>query len=639
MPPSITFWNRLEPRPRADTIAHSLAAPVRDPLWLLARQWHLGEFAASDCGSPVYVDLQARAGALAGWMVKNDPAVQWPGLVPPLEAAVECEPFRPDLATLVELGQWLEALIGQGAGIHMIDALRSTYPLPLILDKTVDRVFSYIGALTGMDGGALPASLLTAFQSQGIQMSAPTVWVVTAGAQWLVTDTAAGLSYAVVNDTSGTAIFLCRDAEALRFLRVCAGRACDGAAILAVARSGGSILPSRPEWSAQQVQALADAGKVLDQAVSAVYGAIGVDDPPAWSPDRLSFDVSVAALSAAEVGILKATPGPNGEFDWTSFDVSSEGTKMTGVTAGTVTSLNQAIVPGHVRFRGMPNARWWEFETAQTDFGAVQPEKRDLVKLIFMDFMLTHGDDWYLVPLEAPLGTVVLIGGLFVHDVFEVVTQIDRSDATTARATGISPGQQWTMFSPALASQPPQVGAYLVVPPSAWPTVMTGPVIEEVRLLRDAVADLVWGVESVTENGVGRPWPGRERDQGGRPAQTETRPPAAGTPPLRYELHTPLPVNWIPFLPVPQAGGNGYVLERAVLPGDAPNATMPTGRLLKKTFRIREQEVSTQGTVVSRVVCRSRWIDGSTRLWISRRRSFGLGQGSSGLRFDVPARG
>ena len=154
--------------------------------------------------------------------------------------------------------------------------------------------------------------------------------------------------------------------------------------------------------------------------------------------------------------------------------------------------------------------------------------------------------------------------------------------------------------------------------------------------MRDAVADLVWGVETVAENGVGRPWPGRERDRAGIPAQTKKPESAVGAPAVRYKLHTPLPGSWIPFVPVPQAGAKGLLLERAVLPGDVAGTVAPIGRILQ-TSRLHEQEVSTQGTIVSRTACRSRWIDGSTRLWIARRRRAGLGQETSGLRFDIAA--
>ena len=38
-------------------IGEALSARTKDPLWFLARQWQLGEFAAEDAGSPVAVHV------------------------------------------------------------------------------------------------------------------------------------------------------------------------------------------------------------------------------------------------------------------------------------------------------------------------------------------------------------------------------------------------------------------------------------------------------------------------------------------------------------------------------------------------------------------------------------------------------
>jgi len=51
--PSVTIWNRLEPRCRTQDLATGLEARVHDPLWLLARQWQVSEFVACDGGSPI----------------------------------------------------------------------------------------------------------------------------------------------------------------------------------------------------------------------------------------------------------------------------------------------------------------------------------------------------------------------------------------------------------------------------------------------------------------------------------------------------------------------------------------------------------------------------------------------------------
>ena len=68
---------------------------------------------------------------------------------------------------------------------------------------------------------------------------------------------------------------------------------------------------------------------------------------------------------------------------------------------------------------------------------------------------------------------------------------------------------------------------------------------------------------------------------------------------------------------------------------------LPMGRILSPSiltqpaYRIFEEEVPREGVRISRTIMRARWIDGSTHLWIARRKSIGTGEGSSGLRFDL----
>ena len=63
--PTITYWNRLESRPRADNFERALRAEVRDPLWMLCKQWQMGEFQGDDAGSPVKVKVHTQLGRLA----------------------------------------------------------------------------------------------------------------------------------------------------------------------------------------------------------------------------------------------------------------------------------------------------------------------------------------------------------------------------------------------------------------------------------------------------------------------------------------------------------------------------------------------------------------------------------------------
>lgn len=56
--PTITRWNRLEARPRTPSFERALQAEIRDPLWMLTKQWQMGEFRGSDAGSPTFAKLQ-----------------------------------------------------------------------------------------------------------------------------------------------------------------------------------------------------------------------------------------------------------------------------------------------------------------------------------------------------------------------------------------------------------------------------------------------------------------------------------------------------------------------------------------------------------------------------------------------------
>jgi len=128
-----------------------------------------------------------------------------------------------------------------------------------------------------------------------------------------------------------------------------------------------------------------------------------------------------------------------------------------------------------------------------------------------------------------------------------------------------------------------------------------------------------------------------------------TPPSPQTTAPLRYILQTTVPVNWIPFVPVQiDAARRSVALERATMErfvDGRVTAVPPVGRVLRPTnladanvYRLREEELAGSGTQVLRADRRSRWTDGSTHLWTSRRRRAGVGEAASGLRYDIAER-
>jgi hypothetical protein len=526
---SVTYWSQLQPSPRGQSIAEGLAARIRDPAWLLCRQWQVGEFQGVDGGSPAYARIGSHTARLASAQLGSSKAALAEG--DQLEPIVEAEPLGTDLATRVELGQTFETL----APAALRKKFRDAYPI----------------APAGQDADPVTA----------------------------------------------------------RFLAVCAGKATDGVALYTAAKTAQKAnkpLPPKPALPAASRAAAAKAVAAFVDWVETTWGSLGDGEPSAWDATRLDYGASVTAAKLN----LDTAPDPEGALDWYAFDLVSG-------TPPTTSPTQASVMPGHVRFRGMPNARWWDFESAKTDFGAILPDPRDLAKLLFADFLLLHGDDWFLAPLDVPAGSLCWIDSLTVTDVFGVTISIPRADA--------APGTRWTLFS----TRDRESGGpapFLVVPSSAASSMLIGGPLEEVHLLRDETADMAWAIEHVVEGPTGAPQL--------EPPPPPSPPPVGAPASLVYQLQSPIRASWFPLMPVPTPGGSVALVAGTVEGG--PNA--PSGRMVKRLsasgFQLPEEEVSRAGVRLERIACRTRSSDGRARLWIARRRHIGAGEASSGLRYD-----
>ena len=173
--PSITTWTRLEPLPRDASLARSLQAQVRDPLWILARQWQVGEFLGADAGSPVQATFAGEQQTVTTYRPGTDPAATVAlDQTLPLEVHVEREQVELKLRGSVQLGQYFESLVRQqaiAAPDTVIAAFRQSFP---IAPEPPDPTYAPVDALrfralmTGRvtDGEALYASAVAAAAGQ-----------------------------------------------------------------------------------------------------------------------------------------------------------------------------------------------------------------------------------------------------------------------------------------------------------------------------------------------------------------------------------------------------------------------------------------------------------------------------------------
>jgi len=125
-------------------------------------------------------------------------------------------------------------------------------------------------------------------------------------------------------------------------------------------------------------------------------------------------------------------------------------------------------------------------------------------------------------------------------------------------------------------------------------------------------------------------------------AAPDPPPPATATPSgiPRYRLATDVPANWTPLLPQRGSDNSLRLVRAAMLAPDGSNAIRRAqGALLNAAARLAlfDEEIPREGVRVMRQFERTRWLNGSTLLWIGLRKQVGRGEGSSALRFDEAA--
>ncbi|MGH2451359.1 MAG: hypothetical protein ACRDGE_08840 [Candidatus Limnocylindria bacterium] len=587
--PSVTVWNRLEGRPRTPGFERALQAEVRDALWLLTRQWQLGEFRGSDAGSPVFAKLQLATTRLTKYRPDDQAAELLPVDVP-LEAKAERRPIPLSLDLRLLMGrQWLALVASVGDYRRaFVDAYPIVAPDPSAREDAAraahPEVRQLYGAVAGraMDGGALYEHLVVATGNHSY-------------------DGVAGIDPADHDALE--------DREA-RFLA----------------------------W--------------VDR--------LFLQPPPsgddAWIPPRLEYQFAVSAPEpdGAEK-VYAAEEYYQGQLDWYSLDLGAEG--LDEVPGSEDTGLPpdepRTMIPVPVTFKGMPNTRWWAFEDGETNFGDVDASTTDLAKLLFLEFALVFGNDWFVVPYTLPAAAIATIRGLVVTNVFGERLWIEPAGGEAGEER-----QQWSMFTIDVEDEPAAApDTSLLLLPTAS-KIHDGAPIEDVALIRDEVANMVWGVERTVQLPSGEAKPGLEAALQTRAffeALVAAQP--GGTPepelppraPIRYRVMTTVPENWIPFVPVHVEGSNREIqLQRAALPriveGDREELVkvQPRTRLLREgldrtpaeLYFVHEEEVPRAGSALTQLFQRTRWTDGRVYVWLRVRRQTGRSEGTSGLRFD-----
>ena len=588
-------WLRVESATVAADLAEGLEARIADPLWMLARQWQSGEFTGDDAANPLLIQVEARSVRLQ-WLV---PPIGHPidlaGPEIPLEPLVEREPVRTGPA-----------------------AARVATDLGRLLIRTLSRAQAPGSFLTGQ-----------------------------------IADFAVRLPPDDGLDPTGR-----------RRLELLARHSVDGVRLAAAIAADPGLIDDLLD----EAGVSAPARRRITQVVSAWQTSTAEvfsepDGFSTWDPQRLEYRFALEATdpSGSPVRLTTGDGYPGGRLDWFSFDIAAPTSTPTPIPRAPAAEpvpksdpliRSAEVLPAPVEFRGMPAARFWQFEQGEVYFGGIETAPEDLARVAVAAYGTVYGDDWFMLPIRIPFGTLTEITRLTVIDDFGGRTTIPAA----AVVDGGAPTRAFKFFELAGDRGPQQGRAPLLFLPPTVETTSAARPLEDVAFLRDEMANLAWAVEQRIQSNTGRavdpgPPPSPGESPTGSPAAEPSRAEPPGAEPdaddrWRFQLSTPMPDQWVPLVPVRLTEVTGSVVSDGTIMfqrGRTPLAGQPgasrgaRGQILTPEQRllIHEEEIPRSGIRVVRRFESARDAAGRLHTWVGRRKGAGRGEGDSGLRFDV----
>jgi hypothetical protein len=594
--PAITLWNRLEARPRTDNFDRALKAEVRDALWMLTKQWQMGEFRGDDAGSPVTSKIHMSTTKLSKYVAGNHDVQDFDDTVP-LEAKAEQRPIP-----------------------FIIDTQKISLDIRLLMGRQWLKMIAATGNFK--------AAYITKY------------------------------AIGIPDTTDKNDVLITAHREAWQQVAATAQRCMDGyelyfylkAAATHHAYDDIAMTPVQQD----AIDILAD--KFIAWYEKLYYQPLDPENN-AWKPDFLEYQFGCSAPEGTGEKVLTADQYCDGHLDWYSVDIDPLATTLgdTGAVVVPPKTYTRSFIPVPVTFDGMPDTRWWTFENGRTNFGNINPGTTDLGKLLLMEFGLVFANDWFLLPFTLDAGSIANIKGMSVTNVFG-----ERYWIEAAGKGLDDDWNKWSMFTlNTKGNLSEQTDPSLLVLP-VTPKILESKPLEEIRFIRDETANMVWAIEHTVPLMTGASKRGSEAaDELKKRYQqlldkdisdgTVISPAPVYKADIRYQVMNSVPENWIPFIPARMEGSNRSIrLQRAAMPrilnGDAvkPAKIRPRTTLLRegldidlcKPYFINEEEVPRAGTNVYQSYQRSRWYDGGVYTWLGIRKQTGRGEGHSGLAFD-----
>ena len=367
-------------------------------------------------------------------------------------------------------------------------------------------------------------------------------------------------------------------------------------------------------------------------------------------------------------------------------DVKPGGTEETLIRKEEVLCL-----PTPASFAAAPNKRLWQMEDRKVFMGNSVEEPSEANSVV-MRFATMYSNDWMLFPLKTEIGQYITIERIDVIDSFgQRHTMSGNCRAGNKEQLG-EYEEQWQVFVNSTVGDAKRTAINGLYYAQQLAATIEGKPVEEIKILRDEIANMVWGVENIVSDGCGGTLDANlyatqletivnERNKAGEPVREpdtivfgqdsapEVEKAADNQAPrakFSYSLQSSVPFNWIPFIPQRLAtedtkkspffmGGREIILRRGKMPCYIFNgnkfdlhAVRPqssimrpvvtrdkNGNVLKEEpMVIHEEAVQATGIRLTKNYQRARWIGGKTYQWLGVHKRQSRTEASSGLVFD-----
>ena len=367
----------------------------------------------------------------------------------------------------------------------------------------------------------------------------------------------------------------------------------------------------------------------------------------AWNAESLSYH---AGIRTQDNGYFQTDQYDSGRLSWYSYD-----------KAGTKDCKGEkklfSYLPTIAMIPGAPSRSLWEIEERNVRFGNITgSEVNSLANSVVMQFMSLYGNDWFMTPLEAVAGTVFSVDGILVKDTFGEYTYIDKSANEIEAGAPDSYVDRWGLFVNSLFDRTAcDYDKSMLYPPTALRIEESKP-LEEVQFLRDEMANMLWGVETVVNDQCGGTVSGNDISE-----RVYERVDSLRTGEVHPEedidysflLMNRVPMNWIPFPPEHLKGNLRTIhFTRGRMPVYYPaheaggktvegryDFALPSTSILKENTSGKRRYIDGNvilgyGQKVVTTAQRTRWHLGASFTWIGRKKVTSEYQANSGLLFD-----